>query len=186
MSDTADRELLARMRAGDDAAFERVFRAHYGALCNYAFTHVHTRADAEEIVQAVFLALWQQRERLELRSSLRAYLLAATRNHALNRSARARLEQRWLDESAGETPELHGSAPRAPDAAVQSQEVSARVREALERLPPGARRVLELRWEHGLHIAEIADTLGISVKGVENQLTRARNALREHLADLIE
>lgn len=186
MSGSADQEVMARISAGDEAAFEAVFRQHYSPLCDYAFSYVRVRAEAEDIVQSVFLALWRERGRLQLRWSLRGYLLAATRNHALNRSARARLEQRWLEESGGEAAEAHGALHPAPDDTVQAMETAARVRAALETLPPGARRVLELRWEHQLRVAEIADVLGISIKGVENQLTRARNALRRQLSDLLD
>ena len=60
-----------------------------------------------------------------------------------------------------------------------------RIEHALTGLPDGCRRVLQLRWQDGLSYAEIAEALGISVKGVENQLSRARKNLRQRLGDLI-
>src|SRR5215208_8302170 len=77
-------EVLARLRAGDQQAFDDVFRAHYAALVRFAEGVVRHRAVAEEVVQDVMLQLWRRREALAPDSSLQAYLYQATRNRALN------------------------------------------------------------------------------------------------------
>lgn len=165
----------------DERSFEALFRGSYAALCSFAHGYVHSREDAEEIVQSVFLKVWSKRDQLEAATSIRAYLFASVRNEALNRSARARLEQRWYEQAATDDLDPNPTA----DAALQSSEVTARVRAAIDALPPGAKRVLTLRWEQQLSYAEIAEALGISIKGVENQLSRARQLLRNQLQDLI-
>lgn len=181
-----ERDLLARLRAGDHSAFEAVFRAHYAAVCSFAHGYVRAREEAEEIGQSVFLALWSRREDLTIRGQLRSYLLTAARNQALNRSARARVEQRWYDSAAADPTEAAVSTPPQPDQAAESAQTAELVRRAIDGLPPGCRRVLQLRWDEHLSAYEIADILGISVKGVENQLARAKRLLRRDLADLVE
>ncbi len=185
MDPTTDTELIAGLRAGDVRAYEAVFRGYHARLCAFAFGYLGRREDADELVQDLFLALWQKREQLVIRSSLRAYLFSAIRNRVLNRSARARLEQRWLQEAGSADPDPVDPALPA-DEALQAAELVTRVQVAIETLPSGCRRVLELRWLEQLSYAEIAEVLGISSKGVENQLARARKTLRTRLADLVQ
>lgn len=185
MTSSTEADLLSRLRAGDVYAYETVFRTYRAALCAFAFGHLRNRADADEIVQELFLDLWRKREKIEVTSSLRAYLFAAVRNRVLNRSARIRLEQRWLEEAAAEDVEVPDATEPA-DEVMYAAETRARVEAAIAALPPGCRRVLELRWNEQLSYAEIADALGISIKGVENQLARARKALRAAIPGLID
>ncbi|MGH7471909.1 MAG: RNA polymerase sigma factor [Longimicrobiales bacterium] len=177
---SSDVELITGLRAGDERAFEAVFRAYHARLCSYAYRYLRQQADADEVVQDLFLALWQKRDALVIRSSLRAYLFAATHHRVLNRSARARLEQRWLQEGGGSELDIPDEAAPA-DEVLAGAQLAARVQAALDALPPGCRRVLQLRWLDQLSYVEIAEVLGISTKGVENQLARARKALRVSL-----
>jgi RNA polymerase sigma-70 factor (ECF subfamily) len=182
MLQDAERDQLARLRAGDHAAFELLFRTHYSAVAGFAYSYVQARDQAEEIAQTVFIALWDRRDKLDIKQTLRAYLLASVRNQALNRSARARVEQRWYESTLHDT-EQYDVQPA--DEALIAAELTEQVRAAIAELPPGCRRVLQLRWYDQLSHAEIADVLSISVKGVENQLARAKRLLRERLADLV-
>ena len=177
-----DRATFLQLRSGDDAAFERLFRKYYAPLCSFAYSYLQSREDAEETVQSVFTRLWSKRDTLPETENPRAYLYTATRNAALNKSARAKLEQRYY-ESADLSEE--DPAP-APDESIDRNKIEDRVRLAIAELPAGCRRVLLMRWEQGLSYAEIAEALGISVKGVENQLGRARKALRSVLGSLID
>jgi RNA polymerase sigma-70 factor (ECF subfamily) len=172
-------ELSRRIGAGDELAFESAFRMHYARLCDFANTIVRAPDIAEEVVQDVFANLWHNRSRLRINTSLRAYLYAAVRNRALNHQRRAAPE-RALDAQ----PEAPAADPGA-HAALESAELRARVREAIRSLPPRNREVLELRWLHGLTHKEIAESLGISLKGVENHLARGLAALRDRLGPLL-
>jgi RNA polymerase sigma-70 factor (ECF subfamily) len=115
--------------------------------------------------------------KLEVYTSLKAYLFRAVRNRVLNRNARARLEQRWLEENDPARLAVADPEPSAQEL-VEEAQTAERLRAAIESLPPGCQTVLRLRWEQQLSYAEIAETLGISEKGVENQLARARRGLR--------
>jgi RNA polymerase sigma-70 factor, ECF subfamily len=183
--DLNDNELTADLRAGKDAAYELAFRAYHARLCGFAYGYLQNRADAEEVVQDLFLALWEKREHLDVRTSLKSYLFTAVRNRVLNRSARARLEQNYYDQIERAGMESETETPAADDELASAQ-IATRVQAALAELPPGCRRVLVLRWQEDLSYAEIAEALGISVKGVENQLARARKALRQRLGFLID
>ena len=175
-----DHRLVERLRAGDEAAFEGLSHAEYGPLCAFAERTVHSAAVAEEIVQSTFLQLWRARSQLGPIRSLRAYLYRATRNAALDHLKHAAVEAHWeRDVAAAEERE----ADVAADAQVrmEDEERSAALHAAIGRLSPRAREVVTLRWMYGMTHADVAEALGISVKGVEIQITRALRTLRAHL-----
>jgi RNA polymerase sigma-70 factor (ECF subfamily) len=172
-----DRELLERLRHGDEQAFDSIFRAWYAPLVRMAESVLRRRAVAEEIAQDVMLEMWKRRERLAPDSSIRAYLFQATRNRALNHLRHVRVEER--DEAHVEPPSPAGPAT---DALVVEDEISSALRRAVVGLPPRCREVFELSRTHGLSNYEIAHTLGVSVKAVEAQMGKALRTLREELA----
>ena len=109
--------------------------------------------------------------------SAQAYLFQATRNRVLNHLRHLRIEQRTEPELRGE-----GSSTPPADAALVQEELSTAVQLAVQALPDRCREVFELSRVHGLKYAEIARTLGISVKTVEAQMGKALRTLRERLA----
>jgi RNA polymerase sigma-70 factor, ECF subfamily len=176
-----DRELVDRVRAGDQGAFEQLFRAHYGALVAFARRYAREASAAEDLVQGLFADLWTRREKWDIRSSVRAYLFTAIRNRALNARRRGLIERDWDDaDSRADTDAMQWSPP-APGAELEHRETTAGVARALAALPGRCRLVMQLRWRDQLSYAEIAEAMGISVKGVENQLSRGLKALREKL-----
>ena len=174
--------LLERIRSGDEAAFEHLFRSYYQPLCDFAMSYVRSRETAEELVQTVFLRLWEKRESLRPAAGVAAYLFAACRNGSLDHLKHRRVVERTESESSPESPPAAGSPPPAPDEAAQLSELTRAVRQAVQQLPERCRAVAVLRWEHGLSHLQIAEALSVSVKAVEAQLARARAALRDRLA----
>lgn len=172
----SDRELLDRLRAGEPEAFEIIFRSHYPRLVGFAEAILRARAPAEDAAQDVMLELWRRRQEIVLETSLRAYLLRATRNRALNQ-----IRHRRVAERVG--PVAHGSAAApSADQDLAEQELRAAVEEAVRDLPERCREVFELSRVHGLRYAEIAQVLDISIKTVETQMGKAIRVLRERLA----
>jgi RNA polymerase sigma-70 factor (ECF subfamily) len=169
-------ELLARIRAGDRAAFERLFRTWYPRLADWAFRLLESRDAAEDAVQEVFVAIWQGRERLPEAQSIAAYLHRAVRNRALNQLRHQKTAGKWIAAQESE-PAI------SPDAetGLADRELDAAYRAALAELAPRGREVFVLSRERGLTYAQIAETLGISVKTVETLMGRAIGALRRKL-----
>ena len=172
-----DRELLERLRQGDSAAFDEIFRTWYGPLVGTAERMLRDRAVAEELVQDVMLELWRRRETLAADGSVQAYLFQATRNRVLNHLRHLKIEQRSEPDVRGES----SSTPHA-DAVLVEEELDVAVQRAVQSLPDRCREVFELSRVHGLKYAEIARQLGISVKTVEAQMGKALRTLRERLA----
>jgi RNA polymerase sigma-70 factor (ECF subfamily) len=169
-------ELLRRLKAGADDAFDTIFREHYPGLVVSATRLLGERALAEEVAQDVLLELWRRRESLVLTGPIRAYLQQATRNRALNRLRQARTAQR------GEIYLRGPSEPPASDARAISVELQSAVTKAMAALSAPQREVFEMNRQRGMTYNEIAELLGISVKSVEARMGRALKLLREALA----
>ena len=172
-----DRELLDRLRQGDRDAFDAIFRAHYPAVVAVAERIAGERAVGEEVAQDVMLELWRRHETLSVDESLRAYLVRAARNRALNHLRHERMKVRTAPHAAGQTV----TQPDAP-ARLAEAEIDAAVRAAVGALPERCREVFELSRGQGLRYAEIAGVMGISVKTVEAQMGKALRMLRQRLA----
>lgn len=181
-----DRTLLAQMRAGEGNAITLLFERYYDVLCAFAASYVASDAEAEEVVEDVFLRVWETREQLEIRDSVKAYLYAAVRNHALNRVRRGRAEQRWLDDArrSDRAPGMGEGVPAA-DEALQHAELMREVAAAIDNLPPRCRQVFLLHRQHALTYIEIGAALEISPRTVENLIARALRHLRKGLAHLV-
>lgn len=172
-----DRALLARLRVGDEAAFDAIFRGRYAVLVGVAERMLRDRAVAEELVQEVMLALWRRREALSPDEALGPYLVRAVRNRALNHLRHLSIERRDAVHAAG--PSEAAASGAGP---VVAEELAAALERSVAALPPRCREVFTLSRGGGLSYAEIAERLGISVKTVEAQMGRALRALRADLA----
>lgn len=172
-----ERELLVRLRRGDDAAYEAIFRQWYAPMVASTTVLLRDRGPAEEVVQDVLLELWRRRESLTFETSLRAYLFQAARNRALNFIRRARVEARGESTIAAALP-----TPEPADSEVREGELNVAIQGAIAGLPDRCREVFELSRVRGLKYTEIAAQMGISVKTVEAQMGKALRVMREKLA----
>jgi len=178
-----DRAWAAAIRAGDAAAFEALFRAYKNDLVAFVASLVDSRETGQELVQDLFLRLWQQRERWDCAGEVNTYLFRAARNRAISHLRHQRIERRFRERlGGGERVAVHG-AVRPTDERVRLRDVRDAVDRAVESLPTRCREVFRLRRYHQLSNAETAAVLGISVSTVEVQMTRAIAALRRRLAD---
>lgn len=173
----SERDLRKRIRAGDERAFDAIFRSNYPHLVRMAESVVRERALAEEIAQDVMLELWRRRESLDVEQTFRAYLIRATRNRALNHIRHQRIVARESALAALESP----SAASAEEELL-GVELERAVRDAIDGLSDDCREVFQLSRENGLKYAEIATTLEISIKTVEKRMGRALAELRDRLA----
>jgi len=174
---------VARIRLADERAFESLFHAYYAALCDFVQSYVRSPDVAEELVQAVFLRIWEHRATWEPATGARAYLFAACRNQALGGLKHERVVARVARQATSEEIALGVAAPRmGADRELQASELTAAFRAAVSRLPERRRIVVILRWQHQMSHAEIARVLGISVKTVEVQIGRALAFFRQQLA----
>ena len=163
----------------NDSQFELLFREQFTPLCNLAFTLVKDEDSAKDIVQQVFLRLWQMRSDLKIRSSVRSYLYRAVVNTALNK---IKSEKQFVSlegkatESIADTDNTEYHTYR--------DHIENKVRLAINTLPPVCRTVFSLSRFSDLTNKEIAAELKISVKAVEKHISKAFKILREELKSI--
>ena len=172
-----ERDLLVRLRGGDEGAYDAIFRQWYAPLVATTTGLLRDRGPAEEVVQDVMLELWRRREGITFETSLRAYLFQAARNRALNYLRRQRVESRGEATIAAGMP-----TPEPADSEAREGELNVAIQQAIAGLPDRCREVFEMSRIQGLKYSEIATELGISIKTVEAQMGKALRVMREKLA----
>lgn len=184
--------LIQKLRAGDASALEALMSVHAARLYRLAYGITRNDADAEEVVQDVFLTLFRKIESFEGRAALGSWLYRVATNAALikHRGKRAALEVSLEDQLPTYLADGHREGDRSflladwsatPEEALLSGEASKTLERALDRLPEHYRAILVLRDVEELANEEVADILGESVPTVKSRLHRARMALREEL-----
>lgn len=172
---------LDLIRTGDAAAFERMFRAHAAALCDFALSYLRTREGAEEIVQDLFCWIWEHRFTIDVPHGVRAWLFTAVRNRSLNalRDARAEFS---MHERVSRADAAKGG-PVAPDAEFAARDLADRAEEIIDAMPPRCREAFTLVRRQQLSYAEAAQVMGVSARTVEVHMTRAMTLLRAGLRE---
>jgi RNA polymerase sigma-70 factor (ECF subfamily) len=202
-SDEAD--LVARLRAGDERAFEKLIERHYGTMLAVARGYVRTRAVAEEVVQEAWVGVLNGIDRFEGRSSLRTWILRIVANIAMTRGEREARSvpfsafaseadepavdpERFRDERdgfPGHWRAYPGNWASRPDDALAGRETLDVVMRAIEELPAAQRVVITMRDVAGCSAEEVCGTLDVSDGNQRVLLHRARShvrgALERHL-----
>jgi RNA polymerase sigma-70 factor (ECF subfamily) len=181
-----DRALLEALRAGDEAAYEKLVRENAPRLLAVARRFLGDEESARDAVQDAFLSAFRGLRDFEGGSRITTWLHRIAVNAALMklRTRRRKPEEPIDDMLPHWQPDGHPAQPAAPWAAdrlVERQQLGVKVRESIDRLPDPYREVLLLRDIEELDTDETAKLLGITTNAVKTRLHRARQALREVL-----
>jgi RNA polymerase sigma-70 factor, ECF subfamily len=174
--DADDEALLAQVRAGDDNAFEQLFRRYAESLYSCAYGYVDSRDTAQEIVQQLFATLWERRHIWHVSGTVATYLFRAVRNASLNA---LRDRRRNLTFRARLADVVTPAADVEQE--MEAADLANAVHRVVARLPERCQEVFRLNRYHRLTYAEVADVLGLSVKTVEIHMARALKELRSTL-----
>jgi len=189
---TADLVLADRCRRGDPEAFARLVALHEGMVFNLAARLLGEAEEARDVAQNVFLHVYRKLGQFQGRSTLRTWIYRITVNQCHNRrrwwKSRRREKEEPLDDvatgsHAGQLADERTES--SPFDETHRRERARRVQEGLLRLSFEHRTVLALREIEGLSCDEIADALGVAGGTVKSRLSRAREALRRELGDLL-
>ncbi len=172
-----DGDLAARFQAGDSAAFDQIVAAHQQRIARLVFRLLGKPDEVQDVVQEVFLAVFENLERFRGESKLSTWLTTIALNKCRSHRRRSLLRPRSLFRIA-KTP----TVPSEQDRPAESAEIHEELRRAVRRLSARYREPIVLRYFEELPVPEIGKVLGISVNTVEVRLTRARQKLREMLS----
>ncbi len=170
-----DQELVERIREGDKAAFRVLFDQHYKTLVGTAVNILKDEARGKDAVQEVFLQVWKSRKKLEIRTSLGAYLKRGVINRSLNQVNYAK---NFVAE--GQLRE-HTMLTHSALDELALQDLESALRASLDLLPERCRLIFVMKRLEGMSHKEISEALGISPKTIENQITKAMKVLKEAL-----
>lgn len=177
-SDTSEQQWLAALQAGDEAALRRIFDRHYPTLLGDIYRIVPDENTCQDIAQEVFVELWRKRSELDIHTSLRAYLRRAAVNRALNY---LKISKRYVLDEPEQSPHTADTSAGDISRKLEQEALEEALHAAIETLPEKCRIVFSLSRFESLSHREIAERLGISVKTIENQITKAMKMLREAL-----
>ena len=169
-------DIFIGLKRRDEAALSVLFDTYYEKLYLFAEKYIYDSDKAHDIVQDVFLKIWENAERLELTSSIQHYLFASVRNGCLNYLKSLQIEDRNNRKYA----EAYIESQNVD--MVDDEELLARVRQVLDELPEKCREVCLLRFVEGCKYAEIAARLDMNENTVKAQLHRGMERLKQAFA----
>lgn len=170
---------FVKEKLSDNNAIEQYFFEYFEALHRYAYTLLNDGEEAKDVVQQIFMHLWEKKETLTITQSVRAYLYTTTHNHCLNRIKSRQTRQRHYHQFA--SGQEYATLDNEEQLSVRA--LKQEVLSAMNTLPDKCREVFyKSRFEEKTY-PEIAKELDISVKTVEAHMGRALRTLRTMLSD---
>lgn len=156
--------------------FDALFRQHYAALVLYGIKFLRDKEQAREIVQEIFMGMYEKRKELTIRSNPKSYLFQSVRNRCINELEKMKTEKKRMDAYGQETQNSYSFSDP-----LEAAEFEARLYALIDGLPPACRSVFRLSRFEGKSNSEIAQRLDISKRTVETQISKALRILRTAL-----
>ncbi|HEY1025899.1 MAG TPA: RNA polymerase sigma-70 factor [Sphingobacteriaceae bacterium] len=164
----------------EEASFERVFKEHFRSLHAYAAVMVKDEELAEDLVQQMFLKLWERGGLSNIQTSVKAFLYKCIHNDCLNYLKHLKVRAGYEDHAVYAMKAEHHQFIQA-----EYKDLEARLRNALAELPEQCLTIFQMSRFEELKYREIAEKLGLSVKTVEKQMGKALKLLRLKLVDFL-
>ena len=175
-----DADCLKAIARGDRKAFETLYREYAPRIFRFAFHLIHDRTRAEEVTNDVMLEVWKSAGRFEGRSTLSTWILGIARHRTLNAVRGKSLHLTSIDEASEVADET-----ATVDAGIDRAAITARLRVALDRLPPEQREVVELTFMEEMSYKEIAELAHCPENTVKTRMFHAKRKLGPLLAALV-
>ena len=174
-----DKNLIIKLKAGDRRAFQLVFNAYSESLFHFTLSYLKDSSESEEIVQDVFLRLWEIRSEIDEDKSFKNFLYRMAVNRVFNHIKHQVVRQKYENHLM----KIDQSFSVSPEDLIFRKELDVKVKELLSKLPVQKREIFEMSKLMGYSNTEISEQLGISIRTVENQVYRATKFFKEQLKD---
>lgn len=174
-----DQELIALLKQGNQSGYTELYNRYKTLLYVFALRRIDNRAEAQDLIQELFLTLWHKREELVLTGSFRSYIFTALRNRMLDVIARRNVASRYLDSFQS----YLGAAEGTTDHLIRTKELSALIEKEIAALPPKMRAVFELSRNTNMSRKEIAEALDLPEDTVKSRMHNALKILKGKLGD---
>lgn len=180
LNNKADEELFQDFLLGNNELFSYFFDKYYNGLCVYAFKMVASKSYAEDIVQDLFVKLWEDRKKIIIQVSVKSYLLRSVHNRCLDFIAHQNIKANHRSYR-----QSHFSEEELLDYPLLDFELEERLKRAIDSLPDGIRETFIMNRVKGMSYQQIAETEGVSVKAIEYRISKALSLLRDDLKDYL-
>lgn len=173
--------LVEKLKTGDSDSFTEIFKVYYRDLVIFANSFTNDFATAEGIVQDTFIKIWEDRENLNIKVSLKSYLLKTVQNKCINWHRHLRIINNYNSQIIKTTPLFEYDT----DNYILLSEMESTLEKACSQLPEKLKETYKLHRSEGLKYFEIAERLDISVKAVEARMSKALSFLRKKMIDFL-
>jgi len=181
-SKLSDQELAALLTKGDSASYTEIFGRYHRLLLRHAFRLLHHEEEAYDVVQDVFLQLWQKHAVIEFRTSLSAYLYTAVKNRIFKVIAHEKVVSKYTESILKFIAQDHN----AVEDTILEKELSRLIAAEIAALPPKMREVFLLNKEAQLSYKEIADRLNITSETAKQQVYKAMKILKPKIDGFLQ
>ena len=175
--DKQEKAAIISLKSGDFEAFDQLFKKYGKRLYGFAIGYLKSHEDAEELVQDIFVKVWENRAELDENQSFNSYLFTIAKNTILNHFRKKVHQQSYIEYIKQHTKLIHTKTEED----IIFSDLDAQAKKVIDQLPSRRREIFLLSRERGYNNEEIAQRLNISKKTVENQITHALKFIREQL-----
>ncbi|MBK7709818.1 MAG: RNA polymerase sigma-70 factor [Bacteroidales bacterium] len=173
--------IVGRLKAADPDMFTEIFSVYYKDLVLFAYSFTHEKEDSEEIVQDVFVKLWEDHEKINISTSIKSYLLKSIQNKCIDWHRHKKV----INHHSNYIIENSLLYEYDTDNYILSSEMELIIEKALASLPENVKETFEMSRFEGMKYQEIADKLNVSVRTIEVRISKALELLRESLIDFL-
>lgn len=175
--ESEDRYIIEGLISGRESAYRQLFEQYYQRLVVFAHKYLEDLDSARDVVQDLFVDLYESRLGMSIQTSLKSYLYSAVRNRCLNKVKHEQVKQKHRNLSGREANVLDPGLEELMDAV----ELEAKVHEIVSSLPERCRQIYIMSRVDGKRNKEIAEELNLSIRTVETQISKALKSLKESL-----
>lgn len=176
-SNDSRQSLLAAISRDWHEAFAEIFKAYYADLVIFAYSIIPEKNVCEDIVQSVFLRLWENRHSIDIHTSIKAYFIKSVRNMCVDEIRHRKIASQYIAEIDDELWGLN------PDDYLLFSELRARYAKAMRKLPAEEREIIIMRRDNGMKLADMAQRLNVTIRTIENRLNKAMKHLKAMLEE---
>lgn len=173
-----EQDLLLKLREGDELAFEVIYRKHSLAIYANILRMVHNEEVASDLLQEVFLKIWENRVKIDPDKSFKGYLFTCSRFLVLNFLRHVSIEKQVENYLLHTRSEAYDHI----EADVFTKETEAYLSQTIAQLPPQRQKIYTLCKVEGMSYEQVATVLGISITTVQDHIVKANRFIKKHLS----
>jgi RNA polymerase sigma-70 factor (family 1) len=177
ISDPKDIELVERLQKGDVEAFDLIYGKYSGKLYSFGLKYLRSAAEAEELVQSVFMKLWENNKHLKKELSFKSYLFTISYNEICKIFRKRSYGKKFIDDTLYE----NSHSTNEIENTIHFQYVLQQVQRIVEKLPENKRVIFMKSWMEGKSAKEIAGEVGLSPGTVDNYVSESLKFIRNQL-----